>query len=244
MDGMLSVHPSLNIAYLSDLKALSPNASLGAIYTPVKNLNLKATVSYAENAPSFSQLYWLYMANPNLKTEKGMNGELGIETAWKAISFEGTLFGRNIYNAIANDSEYVPQNIAHGVYLGTEQTINLELSQAFTIQASYLYNKSFDLSAGKTFSDNIEVTGIRKHTAKGSLFFTYDRFESVVSAEYLGKSSTLDSAFLLNLSVTMQVSDKLRAYLAVDNLLNTDYVLVSGYPMPGTKLRLGGTLRF
>jgi vitamin B12 transporter len=244
MDGMLSVHPSLNIAYLSDLKALSPNASLGAIYTPVKNLNLKATVSYAENAPSFSQLYWPYMANPNLKTEKGMNGELGIETAWKAISFEGTLFGRNIYNAIANDSEYVPQNIAHGVYLGTEQTINLELSQAFTIQASYLYNKSFDLSAGKTFSDNIEVTGIRKHTVKGSLFYTYDRFESVVSAEYLGKSSTLDSAFLLNLSVTMQVSDKLRAYLAVDNLLNTDYVLVSGYPMPGTKIRLGGTLRF
>jgi vitamin B12 transporter len=42
----------------------------------------------------------------------------------------------------------------------------------------------------------------------------------------------------------MQVSKALRAYLAVDNLLNTDYELVSGYPMPGTKIRLGGTLRF
>jgi vitamin B12 transporter len=89
------------------------------------------------------------------------------------------------------------------------------------------------------------VTGIRKHTAKGSLFFTLDRFESVLSAEYLGKSSSLDSAFLLNLSVTMQVSEKLRAYLAVDNLLNTSYELTfGGYPMPGTKIRLGGTLRF
>jgi len=244
MDGALSLHPSLNIAYLSDLKALSPNASLGAIYTPVRNLDLKATISYAENSPSFSQLYWVPYNNPDLKTEKGMNGELGIAATWKAISFEGTLFGRNIYNAIANDSSYVPQNIAHGVYLGTEQSLNLELSNIFNIQASYLYNKSFDLSAGKTFSDNVEVTGIRKHTVKGSLFLTLDRFESVLSTEYLGKSSTLDSALLLNLSVTMQVSKALKAYLAVDNLLNTDYELVSGYPMPGTKIRLGGTLRF
>jgi len=138
----------------------------------------------------------------------------------------------------------MPINISHSVYLGTEQSLNLELSNIFNIQASYLYNKSFDLSAGKTFSDNVEVTGIRKHTVKGSLFFTLDRFESVLSTEYLGKSSTLDSALLLNLSVTMQVSKALRAYLAVDNLLNTDYELVSGYPMPGTKIRLGGTLRF
>lgn len=244
MGGALSLHPSLNIAYLSDLKALSPNASLGAIYTPVRNLDLKATISYAENSPSFSQLYWPFMGNPNLKTEKGLNGELGLETKWKAISFEGVVFGRNIYNAIVNDSSWIPQNIAHGVYLGTEQSLNLELSNIFNIQASYLYNKSFDLSAGKTFSDNVEVTGIRKHTVKGSLFFTLDRFESVLSTEYLGKSSTLDSTLLLNLSVTMQVSKALKAYLAVDNLLNTDYELVSGYPMPGTKIRLGGTLRF
>ena len=253
MDGMLSVHPSLNIAYLSDLKALSPNASLGAIYTPMKNFDFKATISYAERNPTFSELYWsftdygiwgTFQGNPNLKPEKGFNGDFGITYKQGNLSYEATLFGRNIYNAI-DSGVGMPINISHSVYLGTEHTLSTEISNLFNIQASYLYNKSFDLSAGKTFSDNIEVTGIRKHTVKGSLFYTYDRFESVVSAEYLGKSSTLDSAFLLNLSVTMQVSEKLRAYLAVDNLLNTSYELTfGGYPMPGTKIRLGGTLRF
>lgn len=252
MDGALSLHPSLNIAYLSDLKALSPNASMGAIYTPVRNLDLKATISYAERNPTFSELYWpftdygdwgTFQGNPNLKPEKGFNGDLGITYKQRNLSYEATLFGRNISNAIASGVS-MPINISHSVYLGTEQSLNLELSNIFNIQASYLYNKSFDLSAGKTFSDNVEVTGIRKHTVKGSLFFTLDRFESVLSTEYLGKSSTLDSALLLNLSVTMQVSKALKAYLAVDNLLNTDYELVSGYPMPGTKIRLGGTLRF
>lgn len=252
LDGTLSLHPSLNIAYLSDLNALSPNVSLGAIYTPMRNFDFKATISYAERNPTFSELYWpftdygdwgTFQGNPNLKPEKGFNGDFGITYKQRNLSYEATLFGRNISNAI-DSGVSMPINISHSVYLGTEQSLNLELSNIFNIQASYLYNKSFDLSAGKTFSDNVEVTGIRKHTVKGSLFFTLDHFESVLSTEYLGKSSTLDSALLLNLSVTMQVSKALKAYLAVDNLLNTDYELVSGYPMPGTKIRLGGTLRF
>lgn len=244
LDGTLSLHPSLNAAYLSDLKVLSPNASLGAIYSPRKDFDLKATISYAENVPSFSQLYWPFMGNPDLKTEKGLNGDLGFSAAWKSFSYEGALFGRNIYNDISYDSFWVPQNIAHSVYLGAEQTLGYALSDRFNFQVSYLYNKSYDLSGGKTFSDNVEVSHIRKHTAKGSFFFTLDRFESVLSIEYLGTTSTLDSALLLNASVNMQVTKELKAYLALDNLLNTEYELSSAYPMPGTKIRIGAALRF
>ncbi|MGH0052751.1 MAG: TonB-dependent receptor plug domain-containing protein, partial [Sphaerochaetaceae bacterium] len=118
------------------------------------------------------------------------------------------------------------------------------LSEHFNVQASYLYNKSYDLSGGNTFGDNVEVANIRKHTAKSALFFTLDSIESSISAEYLGKTSTLDNVFLLNLSVAMQVTDALKAYVAVDNMLNTEYELAAGYPMPGTKIRIGGTYWF
>lgn len=240
LDGRLSIHPSLNIAYLSDNAMISPNASLGILYAIVPNADIKASISYAEDVPTFSALYWPGYANPNLKAEKGINADLGITTKIGVVSYDAVLFGRDVINAITGNT-----NIDHSVYLGTEQTLTVEMSKSFNIQASYLYNKSFDLSAGKTFADNVEVAGIRKHTVKGSLFYTYDRFESVVSADYLGKSSSLDSALVLNLSVTMRVSEKLRAYLAVDNLFNTSYELTfGGYPMPGTKIRLGGTLRF
>jgi vitamin B12 transporter len=244
-DGRLSLHPSLNLAYLSDLSAISPNASLGAIYTLAKHLDLKATLSYAENVPSFSQLYWPFMGNANLKTEKGVNADVAISAKTNRFTYEGTVFGRNIYNAIAYDAFWVPQNIAHSIYLGTEQTATLALSERFSLQVSYQYNKSFDLSNGKTIADDIEVANIRKHTAKASLFFSLNRFAATLSAEYLGKTSSLEQALLLNLSTSMQLKDGLEAYLAVDNLLNTSYALASGgYPMPGIKIRIGGTLRF
>jgi vitamin B12 transporter len=116
----------------------------------------------------------------------------------------------------------------------------------FALSASYLYNKSYDLSNGQTFSDNIEVANVRKHTAKASASFAYNVFNTVLSGEYLGKtnSPTSKNIVVLNLSVNAQVTEDLKVYVAVDNLLNASYELSGGYPMPGTKIRLGGTLKF
>jgi outer membrane cobalamin receptor len=245
-EGKFSLHPSVNVAFISDLKVLSPNASLGFIYLINPSVDLNATLSYAENVPTFSDLYWPSYGNPNLKTEKGLNADLGLITTMRNITYEGSVFGRNIQNAIVYDfTTSQTENIAHSVYLGTEQSAKLSINDGVSLQASYQYNKSYDLSNGKTFADNVEVSSVRKHTAKGSLFLAYGKVDSALSAEYLGKTSSLDSAFLVNLSVSMQVTEALNAYVAVDNLLNTSYELTSGgYPMPGTKIRLGGKLRF
>ena len=122
----------------------------------------------------------------------------------------------------------------------------------FALSASYLYNKSFNLSNGQTFSDNEEVNYVRNHTAKASASFAYRNFDAVLSGEYQGKYrvkgsfSTInyDPAFILNLSVNAQVTEELAVYVAIDNLLNASYELQNGYPMPGTKIRLGGKLKF
>ncbi len=252
-EGLVSLHPSVDIVYLSDLEMLSPNASMGILYSLRKNTEVRGSISYAENSPTFSDLYWpytdygwgyTYVGNPNLKPEKGVNADAGLAYTRGNLSYEGMLFGRNIYNAI-DASGSMPVNIAHSVYLGTEQSVEISLNNNVSLQASYQYNKSYDLSNGKTFADNIEVSSVRKHTAKGSLFLAYGKIDSALSAEFLGKTSSLDSAFLVNLSVGIQVTEALKAYIAVDNLLNTSYELTSGgYPMPGTKIRLGGKLRF
>ncbi len=247
LDGMFSLHPSANLTYLSDLEALSPNASLGAIYTIGQNTELKASASYAENPPTFSDLFWPGYSNSNLKTEKGAQSDVGIRTQLGSLHLEGTAFGRNIYNAIAYDaSTFMPNNIAHSAYLGAELAATLELSDMLALSVSYQYNKSYDLSDGQTFSDNVEVSNVRKHTAKASASFAYDIFDTVLSGEFLGKTSSASSAniFLLNLSFNAQVTEALTVYVALDNLLNASYELQSGYPMPGIKIRLGGKLKF
>jgi outer membrane cobalamin receptor len=246
LDGLLSLHPSTNLTYLSDRKAFSPNASLGAIYTIGEVSALKANISYAENPPTFSQLYWIDpffgpSGNANLETEKGLQGDIAFSTRLNTLAYEGTLFGRDIHNEIVG---FPATNIGHSFYVGTEQAITLDLTDMFALSASYLYNKSFDLSDGKGFSDNVEMDYVRNHTAKASASFAYNLFDAVLSGEYLGKSNKTDQAFVLNLSVNAQVTEDLKVYVAIDNLLNASYELSSGYPMPGTKIRLGGTLKF
>lgn len=251
MNGVVSLHPSVNLTYLSDSKMLSPNASFGAIYNFGENTALKANASYAENPPTFSDLYGSGTAL-DLKTEKGIQGDFSFGTKIKPLTYEGTLFGRNIYNAIIwapiapGSWTWKPQNVGHSVYFGTEQAVTLTLSDMFALSGSYQYNKSYDLSGGNTFSDDIEVSNVRKHTAKASASFAYSLFDAVLSGEYLGKTNAAasENIFVLNLSVNAQVTDDLKVYVAVDNLLNASYELQGGYPMPGTKVRLGGTLKF
>ncbi len=246
LEGILSLHPSANLTYLSDMEALSPNVALGVIYNIGQDTALKANVSYAENPPTFSDLYWPGYSNSNLKTEKGVQGDVGVSTQLSFVSYEGTVFARDIYNAIAYDaSTFMPNNIAHSVYFGTEQAVTIELTDFFAISGSYQYNKSYDLSGGNSFSDNIEVSNIRKHTAKASASFAYDLIDTVLSGEYLGKTNSASSKniFILNLSFNAQVTEDLKVYVAVDNLLNASYELQGGYPMPGTKIRLGGKLK-
>ncbi len=252
LDGKLSLHPSASLAYLSDIEAVAPNASLGSVFNLGDDTTLKANISYAENPPTFTDLYWTGSGNSNLKTEKGLQGEFGLTTKLDPLTYEGTIFGRNIYNAIIwaptspGSWTWLPYNIGHSVYFGTEQAVTLELSDMVALSASYLYNKSYDLSNGQTFSDNVEVSNVRKHTAKASASFTYSLFDAVLSGEYLGKTSSASSKqiFILNLSMNAQVTDSLKVYVAVDNLLNASYELQSGYPMPGAKIRLGGNLKF
>lgn len=260
--GALSLHPSANISYLSDRTALSPNASFGAVYNLNSNNTFKANLSYAENPPTFSELYWplltwlnpdgstgSYAGNSNLKTEKGLQADIGYSTKLEFLTYEGTIFARNIYNAIMDDySIGKPNNIAHSVYFGTEQAVVFNLNDMVTLSASYQFNKSYDLSNGQTFTDNVEVEYVRMHTAKASASFAYNIFDAVLSGEFLDESKGLygkaDPAFILNLSFNAQVTEDLKVYVAVDNLLNASYELSGGYPMPGTKIRLGGTLQF
>lgn len=243
-DKRFSLHPTVSLSYLSDTNALSPSASLGTIFAIDGQHELKAIIAYAENAPSFSQLYWPYMSNPDLETEKGANVDIGYSFSNSKIHYEGILFGRNMYNAIVNDSTWTPRNIAESLYIGTEQSVAWQVNQGFEVSASYQYNKSFDLSYGKSIADNVEVGSIRKHTAKASLTYAQGNAKAILDGEYLGRSSDSDPVVLCNISINYQVREHVKLYATIDNLFNTSYAFNNGYPMPGMKIHLGGTWDF
>jgi len=243
-DGLFSLHPSVNFLFLSDTKEFSPNASLGAIWEVVEDLKLKITVSYAELVPSFSQLYWPAMGNPTLKSEKGINIDFGFTYDNKLVSYESLGFFRDVNNAIGYDDFWIPQNIEHSLYMGTEQSVKLYLSDKLSVSVGYLFNQTYDISASNTIRDGIELPNVRKHTAKASINYEKGVVQTILEGQLLGKSDALPTSFVANLIVNLQLMENLKTYLAIDNLFNAQYQTYKDYPMPTFKLRLGGTWNF
>jgi vitamin B12 transporter len=128
------------------------------------------------------------------------------------------------------------------VYFGTEQAITVTPLEGLSLTASYLLNQSYDLSYGQTIDDGIELSGIRKHTAKFSQAMCSRCLPSPRRAISGSDIPTgISVIFLMNISVKAQVMEKLEVYAAIDNLLDTEYYYANYYPMPGMKIRLGGT---
>lgn len=247
-EGKFSIHPSMQLKYVSDTEAISPNASVGMIYAPDDMQRFQATVSYAQQIPTFSQLYWPlewgYRGNPDLKTEKGFNGDVGYSVEIGKLHYEGSIFARDVDDAIVGDpnDNYIPHNIAHAFFLGTEQSVTYIASEAFSLSVSYQYNRSFDLSNNQSFSDDIPVSAVRKHTVKASLGYTQGPWNIIVFGEYLGGSENAEAVMLLDVTANLAISETVSTYVAIDNLLDSAYQLYDGYPMPGMKIRTGASL--
>ncbi len=243
LDGALSFHPMARIGWNNDF-GFTPTASLGIVGIPVENLQLSANVSYAKTNPSFSQLYWPSYSNPSLKPEKAVSGELVVGYGIDFISYEGSAFVKNIFDQIANDTSYIPQNISHTFFTGTEQQLIVRPADGLKFAGSYLLNYSWDLSNGKTFESDVRVANVRMHTVKFSASYDYGVGDITLTGQYLGKSGYAKAVFLMDMIANFRIGENYGVYIAVDNMLNTRYELYTGYPMPGTKIRIGGSARF
>lgn len=243
LDGALSFHPMARIGWTNDF-GFTPTASLGIVGIPMEHLQLTANVSYAKTNPTFSQLYWPSYSNPDLKPEKAVAGEFVITYDRNFISYEGSAFVKNIFDQIANDDAYIPQNIAHTFFTGTEQQLSIRPVDGLKFTGSYLLNYSWDLSGANTFASNVRVATVRMHTVKFSASYDYGIGDITLSGQYLGKSGYAKAVFLMDMVANWRIGENYSIYLAADNLLNTRYELYTGYPMPGTKIRIGGSMKF
>ena len=79
---------------------------------------------------------------------------------------------------------------------------------------------------------------------KFSASYDYGVGDITLTGQYLGKSGYAKAVFLMDMIANFRIGENYGVYIAVDNMLNTRYELYTGYPMPGTKIRIGGSARF
>ncbi|WP_194768830.1 TonB-dependent receptor plug domain-containing protein [Tamlana sp. I1] len=200
----------------------------------------KVFASYSTSfiAPSLSQLYGYFGANPDLKPEENKTIEAGLEFKFSNnFRLSGLYFNREEKNFLIYDYTLGYQNAADlARFNGAEFEANAKVLKHLSITANYMFAK------------NIDEAAVRIPEHKGNLLLGYDfspKTFASLSYQYTGdrldnNDVVLASFNLFNFYVSQTALDnKVKFFAGIDNILNEDYVEVTHYTTKGRNVRVG-----
>lgn len=259
----LKFYPSSRLDLYSDLNEKVFTYKLGLNYQPFSELkfSFKANVGKNFRAPTFNDLYWKELGNKNLKPEKSFNGELGI-----CYYFTGFVDGNlDISYTQINATDkiiWVPQrnflwmpiNIAESVSKNYFLSVNLNknfnedfkvgLKAGTSLIRSIKTNENFngDPTKDKYFpyipleSSKISLLTEYKNLTFNLFFNHYDkRYSDFENKKTLNPHNLLDG----NISAKLSLFEFLTEMkFEINNILNTNYQVIPGYPMPLRNFKL------
>jgi len=226
----------------------------------IKETETRFRGSYATGfkAPTLNDLYYEGFGNPNLKPEKSLSMDLGVEQAL----FNGRLqltagyFWNRFQNLIQFTSSsppcpptaflgYCPINVADAKTQGWEFGFKVELLKGLEVRGQYTHTltRAFDTAALP-----VRLGGDKRlprwPVDQASVGLSYQPLDSVrlsIDYRFVGarqntlsnsRSQQLGVFNLVNLSASYDVTKNWQTYVRVDNLFNEKYEEVTFYGTP------------
>ncbi len=235
-------------ARLDDYSNLSTqiNPNFDFLYTFNEDIKLHGLISRSFRAPTFNDLYWLdtgdgMKGNPNLKPEKGITTELGVETRINKYFTSGLTYYRSDYKQLiqwsydSGSGITQPENINSAVINGLESENKIYISDNLDLDINYTYLMARDKDTHKYLvyqPKNKLDTCLKYHDHNGLTVelkgqFTGQRFADA------DNNSKVKSFFVFGLSVSKKFKQGLTCFSSIDNILNRKYQVIRDYPMPG-----------
>ncbi len=217
----------------------------------VCHLNEETSVRFAANkafrSPQLNELYMFPPSHTDLDPEEVWNYEIGMDrklTDW--LSADIVLYrmeGDNLIETRDNPSPPPMKmfyNTGEFTFEGVELGLDFLLGGGFSGNFFYTYLDSGENSAGRPENKLDLALSCRRGKLAGYLTGQY------VSGLYHSDNhqDKLSDYFVAGAKATYQVSSNLKAFLAVDNILDEDYEIEMDYPMPGTTFTGGITAAF
>ncbi|HMQ69409.1 MAG TPA: TonB-dependent receptor [Ignavibacteria bacterium] len=253
----LKIFPSLRYDYISDISKNVFSGNFGINVKPFSktDLNIKASAGNNFAAPTFNELYWNDQGNKDLQPETSVNYETGIIygfSLYSENSVEFTYSHINAENKIVwspvSNGKWTPQNIGlseSNVFLfdlNSRKVISDKVSVIFGLSYSYTQalKTSSEYENDPTFGKQIfyvpeEMAKLNlslNYINTGlNLFYTFtgSRYTNFENTESLSPVDLIEANVFQNFSF-YNISTQIK--FEVNNLLNTDYQMISGYPMP------------
>jgi outer membrane receptor for ferrienterochelin and colicins len=229
--------------------------SISFLYKFNKDAKLRGGIGRSFRAPTFNDLYWPFdgwsQGNPDLKPEKGITGEFGVEVKLNKYVTTDITYFRSDYDDLINwepDSGGIwrPQNIDSAIIDGIELENNIYLMPRLELDLYYTWLRAKN---DKTHNYLIYQPkhkfdfSLKYENLNGFIFelkgqFTDKRFYNA------DNTIKVKRFFILGIDVSKKIKDNFTFFISIDNLLDKKYQIMRNYPMPGFSITSGLKLEF
>ena len=233
------------------------NPRAGLLLRLPGEFRIRASVARSYRAPTFNDLYWpanaFVAGNPNLQPEKAWSYELGGEKKFGDLAvFKVAGFYRDVTDLIrwapGTDFVWRPTNVQTAHIWGGETELIFYPWKGLAIPLNYSYLDPRDESTGEPITNkpkhiiNAGVDYVTPFGLKSSLKGRYVQY-------YVNNTSTLNRDYFvldarLGYEFKIYQSFKGEGFISLTNILNRDYQINEGFPMPPQSLNGGVSIAF
>lgn len=246
----------LNLTYGSRIEnnemygtELVPQAGLS--WQAFNNTVFRVSASIGFRNPTLVQLY-LFAPNPQLMPERLMTYEAGVSQSLLdgKVSFDFTVFMLEASNLIQNipNENAPPPMIASNV--GDLMNYGLEF------ELNYIHNKNFNSYLSYSWLNTERpILAAPEHQFYCGIDYKWKNFQFAIETNFIGglysiageahnsESNVVQNYFMLNSNLSYSPIHYIDIFVSGKNLLNQQYEIVHGFPMPGGHFITGFRLR-
>lgn len=244
--GTLLLYPALRFdAYFRDtpLTAFSPR--LGANLRLRPNLHLKAQIATAFRAPTLNDRFWQPGGNPALRPENALAADLGLFMAKGSVGLELTVYVHALRDRITwvpnSGGFWTPENTSRVWTMGAEATYR-QRWRFLEADVALALTDARDRSNVGTPTYGKQLRYVPRWLVRSSVGVDLALFRLDLSARSTGRrfvtadeSQSLSPFFLLDAHLRYDFAfgpAALTLGAHLENAFDTEYAVVSGYPMP------------
>ena len=219
---------------------------ISAMYYLAKNLRALAGIGVGYRAPNFSDLYLVkdtsghpvVLGNEDLRPEKSLGVNLGVEYASGNMFFQLNLFHNELKDEIVNEDQgyqdagrdvYIKENLDRTTRSGFDCEGRITFLDYISLSAGYNFVVGYDRRAGDFLEDQ------PMHVVRGKISYNNNRYGLLVyvNGRYQSDAEDIEGThvFVLNGYVSKGLFDHIRVFFSAENLtdeVNLDVGLEKG----------------
>lgn len=229
-DEALSLQANLRHDRTTDFGSASTGL-VGASWRLSEPLRLVASASTSFTPPTFDFLFFdcgpgFVCSNPNLRPERARNVEAGLQWQSARTLLRATLFAARYTDKIANDENFVPQNIARMRNEGLELSARHALDAWTVLAEATLQNPKDEATGERPIRRAREQLALRADWQRA-------RWQAGAGWRLVGDrrdaGGTLPSYALVDVSARFRLASAWSVFGSVDNLFDRRYEPTVGY---------------